>query len=502
MGTQEPLEGLGGLDFSRLRVDYGLTNTLSLGVNYNFTLEEMNAARFSEAHVPEALKTAFHEIVHLYQMVGTSYGYYCQLLRDFQSNQVIAIVRGIRARYGTGPRIPIARQVVSLPTESAADDIRAALRAWYMAELMLLWFEGDSDAFASAAMRWFELFGFRPLSVIFEELNWWLTKFVTDSHRAALPEPEPGIWLANIPQDVRRNSVRENSSVMLKMSADLDGAAVLESAARAAQYWGQHGPVPPELMFGELIESEDIRYSFLLQLASERLPNRDVHSFALMYGIIADIALNTPILPHHTAVRAEGTQLTDLNPAWRMVTALQHAGELAPMRDLSTAEYERFARELCDACSWDTPAELGRRVLRLAPNAEPDLTTQLYLYSLNLRRTHPQIFNDLSIWYVPKSQLTSKFTYYFSHPIMQFTDTVRLHNDTLLVSFFVQNYMLRSYLRRVLLSQDPTVTLPYAADDEEVSTWAGVLTELLTSIGFNRPRVSVRSGPIRPPHRS
>jgi hypothetical protein len=245
-----------------------------------------------------------------------------------------------------------------------------------------------------------------------------------------------------------------------------------------------------------------IRYIELLQMAAQRLPRNDAHAFALTYGIIADVTLNAPILPHHTAARTGGTELTDLDPVSRMFTALQHVRKLAPVRDLSAAEYDRFVAELCDACSWDTPADLGRRVLESAHNAEPDLITKLYLYSVNLRRLHPQIFNDLSVWYGPKSQLASEFTYYFSHPVMQFTDAVRLHNDRQLVSFFVQNHMLRSYLRRVLLSQDPTVTLPYAADDEEVSTWTGLLTELLTSVGFNRPQVSLRPGPIRPPHPS
>ncbi|HXP22375.1 MAG TPA: hypothetical protein VN840_22250 [Streptosporangiaceae bacterium] len=55
------------------------------------------------------------------------------------------------------------------------------------------------------------------------------------------------------------------------------------------------------------------------------------------------------------------------------------------------------------------------------------------------------VFADLSVWYRPKDQFTSAFTYHFSHPVMQFTDTVRLHNDRQMVSFFVQNYMLRRH---------------------------------------------------------
>jgi hypothetical protein len=66
--------------------------------------------------------------------------------------------------------------------------------------------------------------------------------------------------------------------------------------------------------------------------------------------------------------------------------------------------------------------------------------------------------------------------------------------------FFIERFMLRDYLRRILLSQDPTVTLPYAADPEEVASWADILAEILASIGFVRPRVVVRTGPIALPH--
>ena len=139
-------------------------------------------------------------------------------------------------------------------------------------------------------------------------------------------------------------------------------------------------------------------------------------------------------------------------------------------------------------------------VLDAATDNPADLITKLYLYSLDFRMRYPHIFNDLSVWYLPKTPVTSEFTYYFSNPVIQFTDTVRLHNDQELVRFFVHNYMLRSYLRRVLLSQDPTLILPYPADEEEISVWTDLLARTLGNIGFVNPRLQVRPGPVRPPH--
>ncbi len=100
---QGDLAWLADVDLSRLRLTYGLTSSLSLAVNYSFTLEEMRSAAFSPSGSSEAMKTGFHETVHVYQMTGTSYGYYCQLLRDFQVNQVILMVEAIRRDYRVRP---------------------------------------------------------------------------------------------------------------------------------------------------------------------------------------------------------------------------------------------------------------------------------------------------------------------------------------------------------------------------------------------------------------
>jgi hypothetical protein len=495
---QGDLAWLADVDLSRLRLTYGLTSSLSLAVNYSFTLDEMRSAAFSPSGSSEAMKTGFHETVHVYQMTGTSYGYYCQLLRDFQVNQVILMVEAIRRDYRVGPRLPIARQVLGLPDEPAARSIRHLLRTWYLAESMLLWFEGDTDAFSAMMGNVGKVFYQHPLIAVFSELNWWLTGFVAETGRAALPEPDRHIFL---PWSEPELAERESPYIAWKMFADNDAAGVLESAARAAEYWGQGGPVPATMLGGEAgVPVHLIRYAALLREASQLLPTDDVHTFALTYGVVADVVLNAPLLPQHAPARSAETGLADLDPMSRMRTALRQAARIAPVRELSGPEYSRFAGELCDACGWQTPAMLGRLVLDAATDDPPDLITKLYRYAVEFRMRYPHIFNDLSVLYGPKTPVSSEFTYYFSHPVIQFSDTVRLHNDQELVSFFVQNHMLRSHLRRVLLSQDPTVTLPYAADQEEVSAWTDLLAATLEDVGFIDPRLEVRPGPIRPPH--
>jgi hypothetical protein len=484
-----------------MRLTYGLTSSLSLAVNYSFTMQEMRSATFSPSGLSEAMKTAFHEVVHVYQMTGTSYGYYCQLLRDFQINQTLLIVDSIRTYYQAAPRLPVARQVLALPDEPAANTIRQLLRAWFLADSVLLWFEGDTDAFTVSALSIGKVFRPHPLIAMFTELNWWLTWFVRETERAQLPEPDQRLVLAHSEGELVK---RENNYLAMKILLDQDTAGVLESAARAAEYWGQSGPVSPAMLGAKGADSgiprHLIRYASALQRATHHLPTDDVHTFALTYGIIADLVLNAPLLPHHASFRTADTVIADLDPGSRLLKALSASARIPPVSDLSAAEYTRFAGELCAACDWPTPGDLGSATLSVLPEQPHDYFTRLYRLALELRGQFPQIFNDLSVQYRPKTPVTDKFTYYFTHPVIQFSDTARLHNDQAMVQFFVHQAMLRDYLRRILLSQDPTVTLPYAADEEEIAAWRGLLSETLSEVGFNNPRLTVLPGPVRPPH--
>jgi len=336
------------------------------------------------------MKTAFHEVVHVYQMTGTSYGYYCQLLRDFQVNQTLLIVESIRTYYKAAPKLPVARQALTLPDEPAANTIRQMLRAWFLADAMLLWFEGDTDAFTSSVRSIGKVFRPHPLIATFTELNWWLTWFVRETGRVQLPEPDRRLVLAHSERELAE---REKNYLSMKILLDQDTAGVLESAARAAEYWGQSGPVPPTMLGATGADSgipvHLIRYASALQLATHHLLTDDVHTFALTYGIIADVVLNAPLLPHHASFRTAGTVIADLDPASRLLTALGASARIRPVSDPSAAEYTRFASELCAACEWPTPSDLGSAALGVLPEHPHDYFTRLYRFPLEFRDGAP-----------------------------------------------------------------------------------------------------------------
>jgi hypothetical protein len=493
----DPPSDLTDADFSRLRPAYGFTDALSLSVSYGFTLADLRGMVFSADHPSEVQRTAFHEAVHVNQMLATSYGYYCQLLRDFQAASVIAIVHSIRTTYDTGPRLPIYKQVLGLPREPAAEEARDLLLGWYKAELMLRWFEGDVAALNNLLEHLGPKFD-GPMITQFAQVDYWLTHFMQETGRARLPTRDPVIRMEREAQETAK---RERHLLMFKFILDYDAAGVLESAARASEFWEQHGPIPDEMHGGaEGIRSEMIRYQGLLREAIEALPTGDTHTFALTYAITTDVVLNAPLLPQHAAVRSPRIELADLDPIARMRTALAAASRLRPVSDLSAAEYERFSGELCAACGWPTPSELARLVLPSAPESRADHITDLYLVSLRMRAVAPHAFVDLSVFYRRGDLLTSTLQHYFSPAIMLFTDTFRLHNDHDLVRSHIDSYLLRTYLRAIMLTSEPRITLPYPADDEEVVFWTRSLREALADVGFANPAIRLVPGRLRIPH--
>jgi hypothetical protein len=486
------LDHLVDVDLSRPRLTYGVTDAMSLTVTYNYTVAEAKAIAPPGPDATEPTRTHMHETVHVYQMLASSYGYYCQLLRDFQAAAVILMVRTVREGCGLAPQLPIVRQVLGLPDSGAGSVARTAVRTWYLAELMLLWFEGEAEALDRLRRSGGSIFD-APMVALYAEMDWHLTHFLRQSGRAKLPELGRSIYLG---RDASSYALRERPAVIAKYFVDMDAAAVLESAARAVEYWGLSEPVPPRMYGGTAgIPADMGRYQLLLQDAVRRLSPKDTETFVSTYTILADVVLNAPLLPHHAAARGTNYDLPDLDPATRMLTALTVAQNLALVRKMTATEYVRFAGELCAACHWPTPWELAAQALSAAQR-QADVYTSTYYRSLMLRRQAPQAFCDLGIWFSPKTPLTAELLYYFSPPIMQFTDGVRLHNDQPLVRSYLDQYLVRAYLRRAFLSNNPTVVLPYSADDGEIEFWTRSLARTLADAGFRNPKLTLIPGPI------
>ena len=417
-------------------------------------------------------------------MLATSYGYYWQTLLDFQGYHVLAILRSIRDR-GWKAQLPLISFVESIASRPGTVDIMASLAAWHRAEMMMLHLEGiptDYDMHASAGR---DLYPF--VLDNFARLNYALTYYLNDTGQTNLPVDFTPTYFSQSREELRKS---DDMMTGLKLGGELDVRTVLENAAKASEYWGASGPISTARP--KHSSPAISKYWLLLERVASALDTEDIRTIALTYGVIADLALNPPILPHHRQVRTPELRFSDLHPLARTLDAIGRASQLRPVRDLDT-DYVRFATDLCDLCNWSPPTELGRFVLETATGDPPDYVTDLYLRSLRLRDASPATFNDLEAWRSPKQGRDDELTYFFVPPVMQFSDKVFFHSDKNLARRFIEGYLFRHYLRNVMISADVSVDLPYQAEPAEVAMWTGWLESELLFHGFIRPRVLVRS---------
>ena len=80
------------------------------------------------------------------------------------------------------------------------------------------------------------------------------------------------------------------------------------------------------------------------------------------------------------------------------------------------------------------------------------------------------------------------------HPVIEFRDKVLFHQDKQIVHDFLFNYLVTTYLRRLLLSGKLELTLPYRSTEGEARLWQDILADFLAQAGIERARVTVRPG--------
>jgi hypothetical protein len=154
------------------------------------------------------------------------------------------------------------------------------------------------------------------------------------------------------------------------------------------------------------------------------------------------------------------------------------------------ASRKRYAR------SWN-----GLRRHGCAPNAvehpPPDTIdpkTQLFYWSLQFRHdVVPYAFADLGVYHSRQDDLTRWFRTTFRHPILEFTDGHWVGTGSS-PWFYVMQYIVHEYLRRVLLGSDLTIELPYRASGDELRSFAESAGDTLVEIGVGRPRLDLRPG--------
>lgn len=471
--SDEPVSGwdpsiavLADVDFSRFKVRYGGIDQWALTAFYNFRREDVDLAKFDPEQPSEAIKTNLHETVHVYQLLATSYGHYTQLLRDFQSNQVLRIIQSLLAR-GVGLRAPVVHQALTELKKKRSDELGLDLYLWYLAEMVMIFLEHDVELYAQQMLSGLPV-KYPSLAEQFALLNHYLHQYCRNTGRSTLSPPGPNIRFSRSRGELDQIQL---PSVGLKVFGEFDVEDVMESAAKCAEYWERRGDTWRHLIKPSLDAGRRLwKYNRMLEDAYETLKISDLNDFTLTYGVLADLALNPPVLPQHTAWESMREDVSSLSPFDRLWTLIRRASTLEPVHILER-DYTRFVEEVCGACNWPTPQDIGNSVSAVGPGPQADLSTLLYHRSIALRNQVPHIFSDLDVWFI-SGRGTGSF-----------------HGG--LPGAELRYYFLRRWLRQALIGRDLVVAMPYAASMEDMAHWTDVLSESLVRFGVPRAQVQL-----------
>jgi hypothetical protein len=467
-----------------LRQRTGQTETISLTASYNFSFQEF----MSGGPGTRSARTVLHETVHAYQMLATSYGHYYLSLRSMQTSRVLAIL-GLLREVGLAPKPPLIRQIMRGPRTRASSQLRAELYLWYLAEIVLLFFEGDTDRFGRQLLSHPE-FSAGP-GALFAHLErlilpWWQM----GRHRVSAGPARQ--------EDAEAAKDERNQFVMKMMAGSNfgDTLSVLESGARIAEYWRNWPRSLTE--FDASFKPDFTPYTAWINRGLDWHIAPDPESFCLTYAALVDLALNGPLLPHHAALRGDGL-MRDLNPIDRLMSGLTvtglRPGDVPPIRDYQR-DYEGFVTEICRRCRWPTPTALAQATLDGFPDDHLPVprVTQLYGIAQVFRQEFPYAFIGLDIWQ-SQEQAAVLFKQSFVHPVIQFEDRILYHRDKSVLAEFVTGYAINQYLRQLMVTGNPPVEMPFRATPGDLEVYTEMVQDLMDQASPAAPRPQLVAAP-------
>jgi hypothetical protein len=460
--------------------DYGYFDNLALNASYAFSCEDYlkNKKRLHNQPLTEPLKTVLHETTHLYQMLATPYGIYYHTLKLLQTDLIRNLSRVLLHKCGIQPKPPLIESCKRFIKANGYSEIKQLLHGWFIAELMILYLEGDVVSCGNLLLK-NPLLGALPMADYFERLEYFVTIFF-NSNGKPCPGFEPSIKGANT------NLLSEFQYFGLKSMGFPDTVGVLESWGKVAEFWGeQHLSLDdcPKL-FPSVIKSELVDYYGLLFWARDAIDAETVGEFILSYMALCEIALSPPVLPYYRSLRTEGISLRAINPIQRMLDLFSATKGVTPIRELEN-DYVRFTETICSKLKWPTPVEIAKETLRTLDCPSGDRLFEFYKRAQEFRINVPHIFIDLDVWFDLERPYINEFYYYFSHPVIEFSDSIGHHPDARVPIFFTEQFLINSWVRKFFLTRDQSVIFPYRASQIELDYFTDLLKSDLNSLlGF------------------
>jgi hypothetical protein len=456
----------------------GHMDAISLTASYDFSRADFENGEPAS----RATRTIRHETTHAYQTLATSYGYYFQLIKQFQTSRVLHILAGLD-KLGADLAPPLITQVAQQHGDRWRQ-LRIELYAWYLAEVVLIHLEGEQDHWTRILLE-NRAFGGRTFPDLYVELEEMLVFWLTGlGHRVSVAPGKPGYSTPVL--DVHLRLLTDNGST----------AAILESAAHINEHWRVY---PPDLETLDRQLPASRQYSSWIRAALAAGFTDDPATFCLTFSALADLALNGALLPHQAGFRQPGYDANSVSPPHRMFMAVGTLGrgDMPPIRELAR-DYVPFVQLLCDRLEWPLPWDMARFVLPSLPETDQlDPLGQIFRFSQELRLHVPYAFIDLDIWSID-GPLAREFRRSFVHPVIQFSDQVLHHQDQDLPTHAVLNYALATYLRQLMIVGNQPVQLPIRASAEELTFYQNLVEQhLATTIDLLDPRITLKSAPPR-----
>jgi hypothetical protein len=490
----DPLAGVALDGVAQERRRYADIEALTLSVRYDFSADLWNSLLqpSQDPEFEQAWRTLYHETLHLYQLIATPYGAYLSHLADAQAAQVLTVIRELRD-LDVPVRLPLGAYVDSLPRDDRLVAVRAALQAWRIIEVALLYLEGGDGALRRAQRRLPSVETLLPeqLFNLCDELLRLLSGPGVDGGTADgfyWPAHEPASPL--VPPNSREDAARMRSHLAGKLMG-LDAMAVLEHTAKVAEYWGRSD----RRRATDVIHSgRSVRYDALGVVTLHYLGELDVPVFVRTVLALGELALFAPLLPSQHAFRRPGLTALDMHPLPRFEAAARVAAELPRLRGGDVGSYHEA---ICERLGWPTPgwmSSLESQAPEPIPNA--NISLRLYWEAQRFRAEHIYAFVDLDVWRAPAAPFVQRFRTLFSHPVMEFRgDRSWVHKNRELVFNLLLRYVLHKYLRRLVMTDDLTVSIPLRVAADLLPDLTDAMRVMLGDAGLRNPTVRLRTVP-------
>ena len=181
-------------------------------------------------------------------------------------------------------------------------EIKRLLKSWAIAELMILYLEGDFKKYNYLLNN--SLLGATTMTEYFKQIESLVTIFLNTNGKPC-PASDSGLISS------QKSLLSELQYLGLKTVSFPDTRGVMESWAKVAEYWiDRQRPLAdcPEL-FPQVIEAELADYYLLLHWARDAISAETVGEFILSYMTLCEIALSPPILPYYRLLRPKDMTL-------------------------------------------------------------------------------------------------------------------------------------------------------------------------------------------------